>query len=197
MPHGDIHKHREVIYGAKNQLTHEEDNIPPLENQGTKRIQGIVGALLYYAREVYNKLLAVLSSIGCQQAAATECTKEAINQLLDCCATYHADGIIYRFSDMVLCAHYDAGFHNKSKGRSRSGDYIFLSENDAMFRWNGSVLTLAQIIKFAVSSASEAELGSLFITAQEMIAMRNTLEEMKCPQKNHPSRLKTHPQREW
>ena len=40
------HKHREVIYGANEKLTHEDDTSPPLDNQGTKRIQGIIGALL-------------------------------------------------------------------------------------------------------------------------------------------------------
>ena len=83
---------------------------------------------------------------------------------------------------MVLCAHSDAGFLNESKGRSRVGDHILLSENDAMPQWNGSVLALAQIIKFVMSSASKAELGALFITAQEMVAMRNSLEEMKWAQ---------------
>ena len=87
---------------------------------------------------------------------------------------------------MVLCAHYDAGFYNESKGRSKAGAHIFLSKNDVMPRWNGSVLTLAQIIKFVMSSASEAELGALFITAQEMAAMRNTLEEMKWLQPKSP-----------
>ena len=66
---------------------------------------------------------------------------------------------------MVLCAHSDAVFHNKIKGHSRAGDHIFLSKKDTMPRWNGPVLTLAQIIKFVMSSASEAELGALFITA--------------------------------
>ena len=83
---------------------------------------------------------------------------------------------------MVICAHSDAGFHNESKGRIRSGAHIFLSENDAMPRWNISVLTLAKIIKFVMSSASKSELGVMFITAQEMVAMRQTLQEMKWPQ---------------
>ena len=74
-----------------------------------------------------NNLLVDLSYIGSHQAAATERTNEAINQILGYCATYPADGIIYRSSDMVLCAHSDAGFHNESKGRSRSGAHIFLS----------------------------------------------------------------------
>ena len=76
---------------------------------------------------------------------------------------------------MVLCAHSDTGFHNESKGRSISGAHIFLSENDAIPRWNGPVITLAKIIKIFMSSASEAELGAMFITAQEMVAMRQIL----------------------
>ena len=87
---------------------------------------------------------------------------------------------------MVLCAHSDAGFRNESKRRRRSGAHIFLSENKAIPRWNGSVLTRARIIKFVMSSASKAELGALFITAQEMVAMRQTLEEMKWPQPKSP-----------
>ena len=81
------HKHCEVIYGVEEQLIPEDDTGPPLDNQGTKRVQVIVGALLYYARAVDKKLLFGLSAIGSQQAAATQSTNEAINQILDYCAT--------------------------------------------------------------------------------------------------------------
>ena len=81
-------KHLEVIYGAKEKLSQEDDTSTPLDNQGTKRIQGNVGALLYYARAVDNKLLVVLSAIISQQAAATERTNEAINHILDHCDTH-------------------------------------------------------------------------------------------------------------
>ena len=155
-----------MTYGAKEQLTPEEDKIPPLDNEGNKRIQVIVGSLLYYAIAVGNKILVGLSAIGSQQAAVTERTKETINQLLDYSATYPINGILYQSSDMVLCAHSDAGFHNESKGRSRAGAHIFLSKNDTMPQWNVPVIALAQIIKLVMSSASEAELGAPFITAQ-------------------------------
>ena len=79
------HKHREVIYCAKEQLAPKDDTTTPLDSQGTKRVQGIVSALLYYARAVYNKLLVGLSAIGSHQAAATQRTNEAINQILDYC----------------------------------------------------------------------------------------------------------------
>ena len=39
-----------------------------------------------------------------------------------------------------------------------------------------------KINKFVMFSASEAELGALFITAQEMVVTRQTLQEMKWPQ---------------
>ena len=55
-----------------------------------------------------------------------------------------------------------------------------------MPQWNGPVLTLAKIIKFVMPSASEAELGTMFITTQEMVAMRQTLQEMKWPQPKPP-----------
>ena len=144
-----------------------------------KNCPGNCRRTIYYARSVENKLLVLLSTIGSQKAAAMKRTNEAINQILDYCATYPANGILYRSSNMVLCAHSDAGFHNDIKGRSRAGAHIFLSENDAMPRWNGPVITLYQIIKSVMSSTSEAELGAIFITAQEMATMRHTPEEMK------------------
>ena len=116
-----------MIYSAKEQLAPEYDTTPPLDSQGTKRVQGIVSALLYYARAVDSKLLFGLSAIGSQQAYATQRTNEAIDQILDYCATYPLDGILYGSSDIVLCAHSDAGFHNESKGRSRAGAHILLS----------------------------------------------------------------------
>ena len=122
-----------------------------------------------------NKLLACLSSIGYQQSAATERTNKEINQLLNYSATYPSDGVLYCSSDMVLCVHSDAGFHNEIKGRSRAGAHIFLSGNDPMPQWNVPVLTISLIIKGFMSSASEAELGALLITAQEMLAIINTL----------------------
>ena len=79
---------------------------------------------------------------------------------------------------MILCAHSDAGFHNESCGRSRAGAHIFLSEDEPVPKWNGPVITIAQIIKFVMASASEAELGAMFITAEAMVSIHNTLEEM-------------------
>ena len=58
------HKHCEVIYGAKEQLTPKDDTATPLDSQGTKCVQVIVGALLYYALAVDKKLFVGLTAIG-------------------------------------------------------------------------------------------------------------------------------------
>ena len=57
---------------------------------------------------------------------------------------------------MILAAHLDAVFNNESKARSHAGANIFLSENYPTPELNGAVLTISQIIKFGMSSASEA-----------------------------------------
>ena len=69
---------------------------------------------------------------------------------------------------MILAAHSDAGFNNKSKACSHAGAHIFLSEKYPTPEWNGPILTIAQIIKNFMSSTAEAELGPLYITAKEM-----------------------------
>ena len=86
----------------------ELGRFPPLDSQGTKRVQGIVGALLYYAHAVNNKLLVGLSAIGSQQASAKQRTNEPIDQILDYCTTYPVDGILCCSNNMVLSAHSDA-----------------------------------------------------------------------------------------
>ena len=107
------HKHREIHYGAKVQLTHKEDVSTKLDKAGILRVQSIVGAALFYGRAVDNNIMVAINSIGTQQASATEATNNKVHQLLDYLARYPDDGILYQDSDMILAAHSDAGFHNE------------------------------------------------------------------------------------
>jgi hypothetical protein len=168
------HNHREIVYGQVTQIAHNKSYSPPPSYEGIKRIQGIISALLYYARAVNNKLLATLSTLSSQQATATEAeaTAKAVDQLLDYLTTYPDNIVTYCSSDMILCAHANAGFHNESKGRSCDGTHIFMSENDPFPRHNGPILSISQIMKFVMSSATEAELGALYTTAKEMVPLQ-------------------------
>jgi hypothetical protein len=175
-----------ISYGSKTQLTPESDASELLNDSCKHRIQEIVGSFLYYTRAVGNKLLVALSTIAARQVKATVATEQAFHLLLDYVATYPNDGIIYCASDMILFAHADAGFLNESQTRSHAGAHIFLSVNDPYPRFNGAVLSIAQIIKFVMASAAESELAALFITAREMIPHCQTLIDMGWPQPKSP-----------
>ena len=141
------HKHRPIDYGATQQLVQTTDTSKPLNEKGIKRIQGIVGALLYVGGAVNNKLLVALSAIGSQQAAAPDNTAAAIEQLLNYVATYPNDGILFGKSYMILAVHADAGFLNKSRARIKAGTHISLSENEQKPKLSGQIITISQISK--------------------------------------------------
>ncbi len=127
-----------------------------------------------------------LSVIAAQQATATLATEQAVHLLLDYVATYPNNGIVYCASDMILCAHSNAGFLNETNSDSQARAHIFLSENDPFPRFNGAVLSIAQIITFVMASAAESKLAALFITAGEMIPHRQTLINTGWPQPKNP-----------
>jgi hypothetical protein len=169
--------------------THVEPYSPPLSTEGVRRIQGIISALLHYARAVDNKLLSTLSTLSSQQATTTKATNNAINQLLEYLSIYPDNSTTYHASNMIFCAHANAGFHNESKGRSRASAHISVSKNDLFPMHNGPVLSISQIMKFVMSSAAKAKLGALYTTAKEMAPLRQTLIKMGWPQPHTPIQM--------
>ncbi len=109
-----------------------------------------------------------------------------MEMLLNYIATYPNDGIVYRASDMVLCAHADASYFNKTQSRSRAGAHIFFLEDNPSPCFNGTVLTIATIIKFVMASAAEAKLAALFVATCKMVPHQKTLIDMGWPQPQSP-----------
>ena len=109
----------------------------------------------------------------------------ATTQLLNYCAT-HPDAIVrYTASDMILHIVSDASYLSAPGARS-----FFLSHHlqksppdptDPVPIFNGPVLVNSAIIPAVVSSAAEAELGSLFYNAKDGVMLRNTLTDMGHP----------------
>ena len=87
---------------------------------------------------------------------------------------------------MVLAVHSDASYLSERNGRSRVGGHFFLSNDDPIPANNGAILTVAQIIKYVMTSAAEAELGGLYINAREAVYIRQILEEMGHKQPRTP-----------
>ncbi len=112
--------------------------------------------------------------------------EQLVGTLLNYVATYPNEDIVYRASDMVLCAHADAGYLNKTQSCSRAEAHIFLLEGNPLPCFNSAVLTIATIIKFVMTSAAEAELAALFIAARKMVPHRQTLIDMRWLQPQSP-----------
>jgi hypothetical protein len=96
------------------------DTSPLLDKQGIKKVQKIVGSILYYARTVDMTVLMALSSIAVEQTRATTQTMGRCIQLLDYLASNSEAKIRYYASDMVMNIHSDASYLSETKARSRA-----------------------------------------------------------------------------
>ena len=112
-----------------------------------------------------------------------------MEQLLDYLSTHPNATNRYRASDMILNIHSDASYLSQTKARSRACGHYFLGwipQDDEPIKLNGAIFTLCNVLKWAVASAAEAELGALFLNCKEGQVMRTILEEMGHEQPTTP-----------
>ena len=176
-------------YGKQSNQKLDEEESPPVGEDKKKFIQQVLGSFLYYARAVDVTILHALNAIAADQAHPTERTIARVEQFLDYMATNPNAVIRYRASDMILNVHSDASFQTASKARSRAGGYFFLGslpKDNQPIKLNGAIYVLCTVLKLVAASAAEAELGALFLNAQEAKIMRLTLDELGHPQPPTP-----------
>ncbi len=70
---------------------------------------------------------------------------------------------------MILAVHSNASYLSKQKSRSRAGGHFYFSSNVPYPSNNGAIENITKVIDAVVSLAAEAELGALFINAQEAV----------------------------
>ena len=186
------HPWNRSTYGATKQLTKAPDTTDPLELSEVKRIQKIVGTLLYYARAVDATILVALGTIASQQASATQATSRYVTHLLDYCHTHPDTKVSYHASDMILHIHSDASYNSEAKTRSRGGGHFCLGKNASVrptIHNNGAILNTSTVMRNVMASTSEAECGALFNNTREAVALRTTLNEMGHPRPLTPVKV--------
>jgi hypothetical protein len=159
-----------------------------------KRVQEVLGTLLYYVRAVDSTMLPAIGTLASQQANGTQATMRGITHLLTYCATHPNATVRFIASNMVLHVESDASYLSEAKARSRAAGYHYLSStpmttpqsSDPSPPHNGAITIISQIMKEVLSSAAEAELAGLFHNCKEACAIRTTLEEMGYPQPPTP-----------
>jgi hypothetical protein len=191
------HAWQKPIYGAKTQYAPGPDSAPAIDATDTKRLQEVLGTLLFYARAVDSTMLPTISTLASQQAHGTTATMEALTQLLNYCASHPDATIRYYASDMMLYVHSDASYLTAPKARSRVAGYHYLSDfphdpskapkpNDPLPPPNGAINVLCQILREVVSSAAEAEVAGVYHNGREACPLRICLEELGHPQPPTP-----------
>ncbi len=187
MPQDQPHPHVKKQYGAKVQHAKPHNNTPPLDKAGKKLIQEVTGVFLYLARAVDLTMLTPLSALASKQAAPTENRMQDCLQFLDY-ATSQEDAIVtYQASNMKLAIHSNPSYLLEPKAHSRAGSHMFMAGTKEIPINNGAVLNISQIIKAVMSSATEAELSTLFINAKTAVSMQRTLKELGHPQPRTPN----------
>jgi hypothetical protein len=159
-PQHQPYKHVLIQYGAKIQKV-DINTSNPLSPNAIKRVQDIVGMLLYYGRTVDPTLHTALSSITARQANGTTAVTKSCQQLLDYVATHPNTGIHHKACNMILAVHTNSSYLSKQEGKSRASAHFYLTnDGDKEFN-NGTILTLSSIIKHIMSSTSKVELPAL------------------------------------
>jgi hypothetical protein len=112
-------------FGAQAQTPLEVDSSPQLDAKGIKRVQQIVGSILYYARAVDMKVLMALSAIAVEQTKATTRMLGKCMQLLDYLASNSEAKVRFYASDMIMNIHSDASYLLETGARSRACGHFF------------------------------------------------------------------------
>jgi hypothetical protein len=187
LPQHAPHRWTAPVYGQKIQFA-ATDLSPLLDAIGIKRVQQISGTFLYYSRSIDPTIIVALNEISLQQSSPTEATRQACNMLMDYLSTHPDAKIRYHASDMVLAVCSDAAYLILPNARSRAAGHFFLTNlpgatNDPPYpKPNGAVHVLCKTIRTVAASAAEAEVGGLFLNAQEAVPIITALTEMGHPQ---------------
>ena len=185
------HDWNKPTYGVTQQYAELGDSTPKLAPPAIKKVQEIIGTLLYYALAIDNTMLVALGDLASAQAQPTEATWGKITWILNYAATHPSAEIKYHASDMCLHIHSDASYLSAPKARSRASGFFFLSDHTSKLppadaSINGAIHITSKIIKRVMGSAAEAEIGAAYLNGQEGIPIRTTLIEMGHPQPPTP-----------
>jgi len=185
------HQWTQPAYGSRQpQKPTEASQAQPLDKLGTTRIQSIAGTFMYYGRACDPCILPALNEIATEQASPTTDTIGKTDMLMDYLHTYPHAIIRYYASDMILKITSDAAYLVQPKARSRAAVHYHLGWKNSD-RVNGAVDVLCKTIKNVVSSAAEAETGSIYIGGKHACPLRAALEELGHPQPTTGSPFET------
>jgi hypothetical protein len=118
--------------------------------------------------------------LASEQTRETADTAVKIIKFLNYCMTHPEATLRYHASDMILSIYIDASYLSEREAKSRTGGFFYMGSNtDKTNRLtNGAILINSTVLKHVMSSAAEAEIGTVFLNAKEGTVLCITLEEL-------------------
>jgi hypothetical protein len=151
----------------------DKTSSPTLSDKAVKKLQQLMGMLLYYARAVDPALIMPINVLASEQSNATEVTADKVIKLLNSKIRYLASG-------MILHIHSDASYLSENEAKRRPGGFFYMGSDAKTDKklTNGAILIIRKVLKNVMSSAAEAEIGAFFINAKEGAVLKTKLEEL-------------------
>ena len=148
-PQHSPHPWTKQQYGFKILWTEDKDKSAELNRSKNKRVQQLVGTLLFYARAVDSALLVALGAISASISPGTVKTMQAVDQVFDYCSMHAGTTIKYRASNIILRIHTDASYQSEKEARRRAGGYFYFGsahKDDYTSTPNGAIIVESTIL---------------------------------------------------
>jgi hypothetical protein len=139
-----------------------------LSGKEINKLQQLTCTLLYYARAVDPTLIIPVNVLDSEQSAAANITADKVIKLLNYCNTHPESKIRYHSSDMILHIHSHASYLSEDESKIRAGGFFYMGDATKHQKKlsNGAILIISKVLKHVMSSATEAEIGAVFINAK-------------------------------
>jgi hypothetical protein len=155
------------------------DESPPASESDKKRLQSVIGTLLYYSRAVDPSICTALHELGSIQSQPTEKDMKKMERLLGYVSKHRNMAIRFYASNMILQLLSDASYLCRPKARSVYGTYSYFGEPGGI---NGPIACASKMINSVLSSVAEAELCGGFKIAQDAVHYRRIAHDLGYPQ---------------
>ena len=169
------------IFGSTAPQITPVDSTAPASTADSKKLQRVVGSILYYARAIDHLMLPAVCNLATFQSRPTKQTMCMVDRLLGYASTHLNGTVVIRPSDMILRIHSDASHLSRSNSGSVAGGIHYLGTSDPYFI-NAPIHCHSTGIPVVCAAVSESEYAGVFSNAQIAVDERNCLASLGYPQ---------------
>lgn len=158
------------------------DSSPPLSEPDIKRLQSIIGSLLYYARAVDPTILHAVNHAASLQAQPTQAVLNRAIRILQYLKRYPNNHLTYQACQMILHGMSDCSYLSRNNSRSVGGGYAYLGNTNPTDILNSPLLAISSVLPTIVASVAEGEYAAAYLLTQQAVWLRTVLIALGYPQ---------------